>query len=278
LLAAPVRSHSKVPIPQDFCTRKRQVMKLVQTVLRPGQRLLYLTKFCKSYLCYSPSKPYIHASMSQTTKMPTSVAQIIFMDFPPEIRNRIYLLVLKYKVIMRRPPIGSTDESLILRHTGMLSSCQQINREASPVFYAVNAFQINSYPGFTTQPLQPRDLSHTRNLTIIDWCPRMSTMSVNKCLRTFWSTLRVMPRLESLEIYFDTRPKHRDSRILDIPVSLDRQCVAMTLLLQYARVLVAATGSLPEGFSAVAFVANRAPETGRFETAFRFPISWIKDL
>jgi hypothetical protein len=210
--------------------------------------------------------------------MPAISSHFAFMDFPPEIRNVIYLLVLKYEVVLQRPPIGSTTGSLFPKHIGILMSSQQINQEASPIFYAVNAFQVNIYPGFATQPLHPRDLSHTRHLVIIDWCPRISTISIKKCFRTFKSTLLLMPHLECLKIYFETRPKHRDTRCAAVPVSIDKTRVAKTILLQYARIIEELPGPIPEGSSAVAFEANRSPQTGQFETVVQFPLSWINDL
>jgi hypothetical protein len=79
------------------------------------------------------------------------------MDLSPEIRNMIYPLVLKYEVVLQRPPVASTDESLITKHIGILNGLQQAHREASALFYAVNAFTATqgSLPS-----LKARQISH----------------------------------------------------------------------------------------------------------------------
>ncbi|TKA81415.1 hypothetical protein B0A49_00654, partial [Cryomyces minteri] len=88
----------------------------------------------------TPKEPMRHhrACETDTTSSRTAVAkkaQFPFLKLPPELRNRIYKLVL-----IRRWPIIADIWFMVVDPPALTQVCQQLRRETLPIFYGANKF------------------------------------------------------------------------------------------------------------------------------------------
>ena len=85
-----------------------------------------------------------------------------FLDLPPELRNRIYELVLIHPYQIRIKD-GQTPG----KRRALLGVCQQIYEEAGPIYYGANVFTYECMESRLTRS----DLASTKNL--ISWLQRI---------------------------------------------------------------------------------------------------------
>jgi hypothetical protein len=146
---------------------------------------------------------------------PSSIANIAiiagFLDrIPPEVRMEIYKLVLPTDTLF----VQGWDSCSPLIH--LLTTCKAINREASPIFYSSNNFQI----GHGTPKLYPPThalFEHAREV-IFEWAPPKTSANAEGAVdtdlnATLLRDLDSYPNLETLHIkgyWFGVDPEYQN--------------------------------------------------------------------
>ncbi|EMC93757.1 hypothetical protein BAUCODRAFT_206166 [Baudoinia panamericana UAMH 10762] len=109
----------------------------------------------------------------QTSAGTPARTSISFMKLPPELRNRIYRLVLPADTTIE---LGSKAAA---EHNALLRTTSQIRQEASDIFYAGNKFLITISPFNAARMARRIQVAGRRNLGVI---PSL-TIRVGFCAR-----------------------------------------------------------------------------------------------
>jgi hypothetical protein len=125
------------------------------------------------------------------------------LSLPPELRNRIYEMVLVQSQTVMVAPAGISEPAL-------LSTAKQVRNEAIQIYYGQNIFHI------TIDNLNPYPL--------VRWKERRKALKRNCRLKMKWGwSCPVQPARQNLhrwlEAYHDSQHRYRLRRVSEIPMS-----------------------------------------------------------